>query len=225
MGIDVLNGVCSMTEWYYLGKIGESGPIVGTDLKVLADTGIIEKETLVRREGESKWRKAELVKGLFPEEKEPEGKRTIDDVPNRPPPSLVPKRVFLASLLGIAITGLVFLGIYWRELFPHGTWINGNPSPEEVSRVIAENAQVDAALQRTGWGSYEGESGEAVLYARVEEFSSSLRRVSFELLLAKRDEDDRPLRTGWILIRLDENELVVHGKEIKDIKKESFETE
>src|SRR5690606_775303 len=51
-------------SWYYFLE-GERGPVTAAELKTLAGHGLIDRETPVRREQDTKWSKAGTVKGLF----------------------------------------------------------------------------------------------------------------------------------------------------------------
>jgi len=54
-----------MSQWYYQQMGQEVGPVTAPQLKQLAKDGDITEETFVRREGETDWRLAHNVKGLF----------------------------------------------------------------------------------------------------------------------------------------------------------------
>ncbi|PQO27592.1 hypothetical protein C5Y96_18875 [Blastopirellula marina] len=70
-------------NWYYKQDGKQYGPVDSRTLKQLADEGKIHPNTLVMREGQEKWVKAEKVKGLFPEqvalvEEAPSDSKSVD---------------------------------------------------------------------------------------------------------------------------------------------------
>jgi hypothetical protein len=51
-------------EWYYIGKYGPLGPLSESQMIELAESGVIEKETLVWKAGMPDWTRAENVPEL-----------------------------------------------------------------------------------------------------------------------------------------------------------------
>lgn len=68
-------------EWYYLIMGEEVGPISASDLKTRADTGVINRDTLVRKGAVGEWVLAEGIRGLFD---------TILGAPTTPPAQPLP---------------------------------------------------------------------------------------------------------------------------------------
>jgi hypothetical protein len=52
-------------EWFYSEQGNQVGPISGAQLKAMADSGQIGRQTLVWKEGMSEWAPASRVNGLF----------------------------------------------------------------------------------------------------------------------------------------------------------------
>ncbi|UUO09076.1 DUF4339 domain-containing protein [Blastopirellula sp. J2-11] len=66
------------TEWYFQQDGVRRGPVTSRQLRDLAQSGKITRETLVFREGMKKWAKAQRVAGLFPADKLAAADSTIE---------------------------------------------------------------------------------------------------------------------------------------------------
>jgi hypothetical protein len=53
-------------EWYYAKGNQKFGPVESAELKRLASASVLLPEDLVWKEGQPKWVRASIIKGLFP---------------------------------------------------------------------------------------------------------------------------------------------------------------
>jgi hypothetical protein len=70
-----------MAEWFYQVMGEEVGPVSGLDLRDLAQRGIIDRSTLVRKAPDGDWVLADRVQGLF----------SLPAAPMPPPPATISK--------------------------------------------------------------------------------------------------------------------------------------
>lgn len=70
-----------MAEWFYLQNDEEKGPVDAEALRELVRQGVIDRQTLVWKDGMDDWMEAGRVKGLFPTRPKP------PPAPRRKPPA------------------------------------------------------------------------------------------------------------------------------------------
>jgi hypothetical protein len=152
------------TEWFYNSGGQKRGPVGSTDLKRLADSGVLKPADLVWKEGLAAWVAASSIKGLFPQTEKPAPPPPPPEPPvarpaAAPAPSggLNPQR--LAVAIAAAVGGIATF-LPWATVPIMGT-VDGTVGDGWITLGLFAGVAAAAFLgersqQMTGWAQLGG---------------------------------------------------------------------
>ena len=155
------------TQWFYQTSEGQlSGPVDSTQLRRLAEAGVIRPDTLVRKGDSARWVRAEQVRGLFqPSTPAPSSTPATLPLPTPVPQSgaLVneesekPERVWPVTWAAIIVGSGSVLLLLWALVFRGG----GEPQQqaEKDHPPLAAEPSAESRASADPWDEYLSAAG------------------------------------------------------------------